>query len=114
VVTWSKLDDVAQGVLITASEGLVWEACAAWVPEPTDRGSAGIERTRNVVGRLMQLGLVWMYRLDDGNPELTEAEAVSVMNDQRRWVFDQGGPHDVAFYLTELGKKVYYSAVQAK
>ncbi|MEH0935995.1 hypothetical protein [Micromonospora psammae] len=60
------------------------------------------------MARLTQLGLVWMYRLGGGNPDLTEAEVVSVVNDQRHWIFDQGVSHAVALYLTGLGERIYY------
>ena len=111
MVAWSDLDGVARSILIIASEeGLIWEACAAWVPEPSDRGADQIERTRHAVAQLMLLGLIRMYRLAEGHPDLVEAEVVSVMNDYRPWVFDQGGPHDVALYLTELGETVYSGA----
>ncbi|GAA1807784.1 hypothetical protein GCM10009835_28510 [Planosporangium flavigriseum] len=114
-MTWPDLDDVAQNVMIIASEeGVIWEACASWVPEPGHRGTAEIERTRSSVAQLVQLGLVRMYRLSAGNPDLTDVEVVSVMNDQRRWVYDQGGSHDVALYLTDLGETVYRGAAAEK
>ncbi len=71
-------------MLIAAEEGMVWEACASWVPEPADRGVAEIDRTRESVTRLMELGLLWMYRISEGNPDLTAAEAMRVIDDRRR------------------------------
>ena len=99
-----------QAVLTIASEeGLTWEPCAEWSKDPALRTSDDVERTRQAVVRLVDEGLVWMYRITEGSPDLTEAEVAAMLDEPRAWAYDTTWSHDVALYLTDSGEAAYYS-----
>lgn len=82
------------------------DAYASWVPQPADRGAAEVATTRQAMRRLLALGLVQLYRVTETNPDLSNDEAEPVFADDRFWVHDRGGAHDVALYLTDAGEQV--------
>lgn len=111
MAAFADLDEIEQAVLVTASEeGLLWEACAEWSRDPSRRTSEDVGRTRRAAVALVERRLVWMYRVEDGNPDLDEAEVQSILGDGRAWVHDSEWPNDVALYLTPAGEAIYHRA----
>ena len=89
---------------------MLWEACAQWSRDPATRTAADVELTRRTALDLVRRGLIWMYRIAEGNPDLSQREADEILTDPRAWSNDSNGTNDVALYLTPEGERVYLGA----
>lgn len=105
---WAELSDLERGVLLLAGEeAMLWEVAATLEPEPERRGSRVVADGQRVVGDLARRGLLWFYRLDDGNPDLSETAVVDLFNQPGRWLRDEttGAVANVCLYATAEGEK---------
>jgi hypothetical protein len=104
VRTWEQLSGVEQQVLILASEeAMLWEVCAALGPD-SDTHNA-VAAGQRVTAALAREGLLWFYRLAEGNPSLTEAEVVDLFNATDRWLRDEaaGTVAGICLFPTDAG-----------
>ncbi|MFN8194709.1 MAG: hypothetical protein U0R80_10560 [Nocardioidaceae bacterium] len=112
--TFWDLDEVERAVLDVASEeGLPWEVCATWRPDPASRTQEDIERTRATAGSLVERGWVWMYRIAPGNPDLTRDEVLAVLEHPHAWNYTPTWSHDVAVYLKPDGERIYFGTTSS-
>lgn len=106
---WAELSDLERSVLLLAGEeAMLWEVAATLEAEPGRRGSRGVLNGQRVVGDLARRALLWFYRLDDGNPDLSETAVVDLFNQPENWLRDEttGTVASVCLYATTEGEKI--------
>jgi len=54
--------------------------------------------------RLLQLGFIGFYRVDDGYPDLCDRDLSVVFGDQSHWECGQDNARSVGLYLTTAGE----------
>lgn len=78
------------------------------VDPPVVHAPLTFEQARSALADLMQACLIWLYWDVDDVPDLTEAEAVEVINDPTWW--GQDPPRFPSVYLTTRGESVLSGA----
>jgi hypothetical protein len=102
-VVWDDLDAVEQSLLaVAAREHTLDHACASWAALPPRRGD--VEMTMQAAGRLLALGFIGFYRVQDGYPDVCDQDLRLVFCDQSHWQCGQENAGRVGLYLTTAGE----------
>lgn len=97
---WDDLTADEQDLLLAAStEDPLWAVCERF------SGPDLMVAAARVVGA----GLIWLYRMDLGYPDLTSAEVAAVCSDVGWWERGGAGCTRVGMYLTEAGEAAFPS-----
>jgi hypothetical protein len=67
-----------------------------------------VSDAQRFTGALAREGLLWFYRLAEGNPSLSEAEVVSLFNSPGGWLrnADTSTVANIYVYATETGERL--------
>lgn len=102
--SWEQLGFLEQNLLLAAlAEKPLWVTCAG-VEGLLDGDS--VVALRLAARRLVDLGLIWFYRVEEGYPDLTPAEADELCADDRHWDPRLEDCTSFGLYLTEHGEGV--------
>lgn len=106
--TWDQLSENEQQVMLLAGEeGMLWEVCATLEPDPARRAQV-VADAAAIAGTLARDGLLWFYRLSEGNPPLSEVAAVALFATPADWLRDSvaGTVADICLYPTADGERL--------
>src|SRR5262245_50019913 len=106
---WEDLGEVDRKVMLLAGEeGMLWEVCAAMEPDPAKRDARVVAEGQRIAGTLAREGLLWFYRLEHGNPALSETEVVTLFNDAASWLRDEdtNTVASICLFATEDGERL--------
>jgi hypothetical protein len=56
---------------------------------------------------LVDLGLIWFYRVVDGYPDLTATEVSRLCGDSVHWQATDADCQQVGLYLTDCGEEIF-------
>jgi hypothetical protein len=102
---WEGLTYLEQNLLLAAvAEKPLWMPCASVADE---RDTSPAESLRTAASRLVDLGLVWFYRVVDGYPDLTAAEVAGLCGDSIHWHATDADCQQVGLYLTDCGEEIF-------
>jgi hypothetical protein len=102
---WDDLDAVEQSLIaVAAREHTLDRACVSWSQRP--RGHSEIAMTKHSAQALLNKGLIGFYRLEDGDPDLTQEELRTVFQENTYWDLGHVHAHGVGLFLTEAGEDV--------
>lgn len=91
-------------MILAGEEAMLWEVCAELGPDADthDAVAAG----QRVTAALAREGMIWFYRLTEGNPPLTEAEVVDLFNATDRWLRNEsvGTVANICLFPTDAGE----------
>lgn len=84
---------------------MLWEVCAMLEPDPARQPQVVAEATA-MVGVLARDRLLWFYRLGEGKPPLSEAEAVALFATPADWLRDSSASTvaNICLYPTQDGE----------
>jgi hypothetical protein len=103
VAAWDDLDAVEQSLLaVAAREHTLGHACASWSAQPLRRGDLDI--TMQAAGRLLDLGFIGFYRVENGYPDLGDRDLRLVLGDHSHWECGQRNARLTGLYLTTAGE----------
>src|SRR5262245_2907918 len=110
MVAWSDLDEVEQKVMMMASEEApLWEFClTSQMGDGPIQPAIGVEVGQATVQRLLDLGLVRLFRLADPDADMSETEVAGILASTEAWVPETGPRVWVSLYLTPVGEALYY------
>lgn len=103
--TWEQLTGLEQNLVLAAfAEKQLWVPCASLADGSDPNARFALQLAAR---HLVDLGLVWFYRLCDGYPDLTAAEVDCLCDDDRMWDVTGDGCHWVGLYLTDIGEDIF-------